>query len=67
MSASNSINQWKNEATDGSSESWEQLHLSHVKSSAGMAISPELFEKVMHPFHFPLQVFLEITTNWKNS
>jgi hypothetical protein len=48
MSVSNSINQRKNGVNDGISESSEQ-HLSHVKSSGGMTISPELFEKVIRP------------------
>ncbi|TVY14138.1 Protein alcS [Lachnellula arida] len=49
--SSTSINQWKSELSDGSSasESWEQLHTSQGKSSTGITISPELFEKLYLP------------------
>jgi hypothetical protein len=47
MSAGDSINQRKNGVNDGVYETSEGPNfLSHVKSSGGMTISPELFEKV---------------------
>ncbi|TVY83412.1 Protein alcS [Lachnellula suecica] len=47
MSPTNSMNQRKNGAHDDVSESSERPHLlSQVKSSGGMTISPELFEKL---------------------
>ncbi|TVY48318.1 Protein alcS [Lachnellula occidentalis] len=49
MSKNTSIKQWKNDLSDGSSEHWEQRYSSQAKSSAGITMSPELFEKLYLP------------------
>jgi hypothetical protein len=69
MSPGDSINQRKNGANDGIYESSEGPNfLSHVKSSGGMTISPELFEKVClrKERTFILQLSLPLLSNMRS-